>query len=135
MAIMAYYVFKNNLRGDPTVIIVKMDNFPTSAGEKIKEALIQYGSQDFDPDELAEVFAEVNSYSGCDIIEDSKILDRIDEDDGFFYVVEATAPEGSKKANIHITVHKNKRQIFKGPMKKFFTKAIRLEKTYMGNLL
>lgn len=132
MSVTAHYIFKNNLRGDPTIIIVKMDNFPTSAGEKIKEALIQYGSQDFDPDELAEVFAEVNSYSGCDIIEDTKVvLDKIEEIDGFFYVVEATAPEGSKKANIHITVHKNKRQIFKGPMKKFFIKATRLEKTYL----
>lgn len=133
MSVIAHYIFKNNLRGDPTIIIVKLDNFPTSAGEKIKEALIQYGSQDFDPDELAEVFAEVNSYSGCDIIEDTKVvLDKIEEIDGFFYVVEATAPEGSKKANIHITVHKNKRQIFKGPMKKFFIKATRLEKTYLG---
>lgn len=133
MSVTAHYIFKNNLRGDPTIIIVKLDNFPTSAGEKIKEALIQYGSQDFDPDELAEVFAEVNSYSGCDIIEDTKVvLDKIEEIDGFFYVVEATAPEGSKKANIHITVHKNKRQIFKGPMKKFFIKATRLEKTYLG---
>lgn len=133
MALMAHYVFKNNLRGNPTIIIVEMDNYPSSAGEKIKEALIQYGSQDFDPIVLAEVFAEVNSYSGCDIVENNKeLLDEIEETDGFSYVIEATAPEGSKKANIHITVHKNKRQIFKGPMKKFFTKAIRLERTYIG---
>lgn len=125
MAIHASYIFNNS--GKETRIIAESDNAPTSACEKIKEALINYGSQDFDPTGIAEVFADINSYSGCKI---QTFNDNSNTD--FTYIIEAIPPRGNKKANINITVLKSEKEIFNGSMKKFFVKVEKLENTYLN---
>lgn len=127
MSFLAKYIFKNDKKGQMSVLVSTLDNAPTSASSKIKEALINYGSSDFDPKTLAEVFATVNSYSFCEILNG----DNVSNDD-FTYLVETGTQKRNNRPDLKVTIFKNNKPIFEDTFKKFLEKAVRLEKTFVA---
>jgi hypothetical protein len=128
MSFLAKYIFKNDKKGQMSVLVSAIDNAPTSASSKIKEALINYGSSDFDPKTLAEVFATVNSYSFCEILNS----DDTDVNDEFTYLVETGVQKRNNRPDLKVTIFKNNKLVFEDTFKKFLEKSVRLEKTFVA---
>jgi hypothetical protein len=128
MSFLAKYIFKNDKKGQMSVLVSAIDNAPTSASSKIKEALINYGSSDFDPKTLAEVFATVNSYSFCEILNS----DDTDVNDEFTYLVETGVQKRNNRPDLKVTIFKNSKLVFEDTFKKFLEKSVRLEKTFVA---